>query len=231
MRAGASLALALWLSPAPAQGQPEQERILDCVVAVARLRGERDNVRQGTDLITLSDLEFEAAVALIQWKNATGAATQSLDAETLKGALDHAIAERLHTQEADRLNAYLIDPAELDAAVRTFEGRLPGRGELDRFLARFDVDRARLRAVIERALRTAKAIDAKVRLRAQVSEAEVRRFFDAHAQDYPGRYEDYRAGLKKKLFDEKYKKIAGEVTQELRDNADVRIVTPIGEGP
>lgn|SRR5512140_3807701 len=232
VRAGASLALLVGLAaaPAPAQGQPEQERVLDRVVAVVRLRGERDSVRGGTDLITLSDLEFEAAVALIQWKSATGAATQPLDAETLRGALDHAIAERLHTQEADRLNAFQIEPAELDDAVGKFEAKLP-RGELDRFLARFDQDRPRLRAVIERGLRAAKAIDAKVRLRAQVSEVEVRRFFDGHAQDYPGKYEDYRATLKAKLFKEKYQRIADQVTKELRENADVRIIARIGEGP
>jgi hypothetical protein len=231
VRAGVSLALLVGLAAAPAraQGQPEQERVLDRVVAVVRLRGERDSVRGGTDLITLSDLEFETAVALIGNK-ATEAATKPLDAEALKGALDYAIAERLLTQEADRLNAFQIEPAELDDAVGKFEAKLP-RGELDRFLARFDQDRPRLRAVIERGLRAAKAIDAKVRLRAQVSEVEVRRFFDAHAQDYPGRYEDYRSNLKKKLFDEKYKKIAGEVTKELRENADVRIIARIGEGP
>jgi hypothetical protein len=229
---GASLGLLLGLAAAPvqAQAQPGSGRVYDRVVAVVRPRAERGNARRD-EVITLSDLELEAAVGLIQWKNATGAATRALDAETLKAALERAIAERLHTQEAEKLNAFRVEPSELDAAERDFEARLPGPGELDRFLARFDADRERLRAVLEQSLRAAKAIDARIRLRAEVSEAEVRRYFTEHAREYPGTYEDHRAALKAKLFNERYRKMAARVTRELREAADVRIIWHIGEEP
>lgn len=215
------LAVGLMSSGWLAWGQPaEQEKVVDRIVAVV----------EGADdgrVITQSDLELEAAMALVQ-RGGMQAATAQLDDQALRTALDLAISQRLLIAEADKVGAFQPDEGELDAAVRAFEARFDSPAAFQRFLRRHDAERSTLREVLRRTLRAGRVLDGRVRLRAQVSEAEVRRYYDLHQQELIGSYEQVRASIREKLQREKYAAMAAVEVAQLRKTGDVKMVAPPG---
>jgi len=84
-------------------------------------------------VLSWSQLDFEARVMLID-RGGVDAATAPLDASTLQNALDLAVAQRAATAEADKLNAYPVEPAEIDQRLRTFESRFPNTAAFQSFI-------------------------------------------------------------------------------------------------
>jgi hypothetical protein len=207
-----------WGQAAEPASQPGQ--VIDRIVAVV------EGVEDGR-VITWSDLTFEAAVALVQ-RGAMQASTATLDDQALRTALDFAIAQRLLIAEADKVGAFQPDDGELDAATRAFEARFESPAAFQRFLRRHDVDRAALREVLRRTLRAERVLDGRVRLRAQVSEADVRRYYDQHQQELNGTYEEIRQALREKLLREKYAALVAAEVQRLKKVGDVRLISPPG---
>ena len=217
--AGYALAGGLLLAAGQAWGQAaEPGQVIDRIVAVV------EGVDDGR-VITWSDLTFEAAVALVQ-RGAMRAATATLDDQALRTALDYAIAQRLLIAEADKVGAFQPDDGELDAAVRAFEAKFDSAAAFQRFLYKHDVDRAALRDVLRRTLRAERVLDGRVRLRAQVSEADVRRYYDLHQQELNGTYDEVRQALREKLLKDKYAALVADEVQRLQKAADVRMVAP-----
>src|SRR6185503_16141964 len=70
-------------------------------------------------VITQSELELEARVALIR-TGAAAAATVALTDPMLKEALELAITQRLENIEADKLQAYPLEEGELEVAMQRF---------------------------------------------------------------------------------------------------------------
>lgn len=223
-------------APSPSRGE-----LIDQVVAVVSPpRASGLAIGPAETVITLSDLRFEAAVVFIQ-RGRPEAAFSTLDQEALTSALEYAISQRLHDQEAEKLRVFTVQPAELDTAVQELEAQLGGPQALDRFLARQERTRAELRRVLERSLRAARTLDSRIRLRAQVSDSEVRRYYDRTleqargqlADALPSPYEEVRGSIREKLFRERYTALARTETAQLREQADVRILStlaPEGEG-
>src|SRR5262245_46963115 len=107
--ATASLAV-LVCAPALGAGEPSggaepEGVVIDRMVAVI------DGVP-----VTWSELDFEARVALVQ-RGAVRAATEPLDDKTLASALEYAISERLQSEEANKLQAWQVEPAEVETAL------------------------------------------------------------------------------------------------------------------
>ena len=215
----AALMTAGWL----AWGQAaEPGQVIDRIVAVV------EGVEDGR-VITWSDLTFEAAVALVQ-RGGMQAATVQLDDQALRTSLDYAIAQRLLIAEADKVGAFQPDDGELDASVRAFEQRFDTAAAFQRFLRRHDADRASLREVLRRTLRAERVLDGRVRLRAQVSEGDVRRYYDQHQRELNGTYDEVRQALREKLLREKYAALVQAEVAQLQKAADVRMIAPPG-GP
>ncbi|WP_342374248.1 hypothetical protein NVS55_23070 [Myxococcus stipitatus] len=221
-RAGAgTLWLAGWLlwvpvSQARAQGVPAEARgqVVDRVVAVIEGR-----------VLSLSELEFEARVALIQ-RGGVQALDVPLDEQTLRGALELVINQRVQVLNADRLQAFPAEPSEVEARLEVFRVRVGGPEALERFLARSDVDLEGLKAVLARGLRAERVLDSRIRLRAQVGETEVRRYYEQHSSEHPGDYETVRDTIREKLFRERYAALAVEELAQVRASAQVRRVAP-----
>lgn len=200
------------------------EQVIDRVVAVVRPRherGERRPIDPSDGVITLGLLRFEAAVALLQ---AGAPVTGTVEDSVLPSALELAISQRLHLLEAQKLRAFAVEPAELTAAENSLAARAGGNPALDRFLADQGFTRADLRKVLERTLRAARTLDSRVRLKAQVSDTEVRRYYDRHPEEQTVPYEERRPLLREKLFREQYRALAKQETEALRRTADVRIL-------
>lgn len=172
-------------------------------------------------VLSWSQLDFEARVMLID-RGGVDAATAPLDASTLQNALDLAIAQRAATAEADKLNAYPVEPAEIDQRLRTFESRFPNAAAFQTFLRAHDADRAALAEVLARAIRTEKFIEGRVRLRSQVPESEVRKAWEA---DPGGKsWEEARGPLRERMQRERAYVLAREALGQLRSSIPVRIV-------
>ncbi|NPC76085.1 hypothetical protein HPP05_40795 [Corallococcus exiguus] len=198
--------------PAPAL---EEGRVVDRVVAV--IEGQ---------VLTQSELEMEARVALIQ-RGAVQAAALPLDEQTLRGALELSINQRLQVLSADRLQAFPAEPAEVEGRLEAVRARLGGEAALQRFLDRHGVDRNALEAVLARGLRAERILDSRVRLKAQVSEAEVRHHYDAHRDLYPGEFDQAaRTAIREELVRARYGELAAQALAEVRKSAQVRRVAP-----
>ena len=207
-----------WIALSGAAPQPPEEalrgRIIDRVVASV-----------AGHVITLSELEFEARVALIQ-HGGLQAAHAPLDDRALRAALELAVAERLETDAADRLQVFNLEESEVASALSDFKSKFPTKAELAEFLARHEADEQQLAAVLARRLRAEKIVDSKVSLKARVSDDEMRRYYDAHRSELGGSYEQMRAAIRTKLLRERYAELAREEMDQIRKGADVRMIAP-----
>jgi hypothetical protein len=213
--------MAGWLLLGPFQAAQAQQasgeaesRVVDRVVAV--IEGQ---------VLTLSELQFEARVALVQ-RGGVQALEAPLDEDTLRSVLELIINERAQVLNADRLQAFPAEPGEVAARLEAFTKRLGGEGALRRFLARHDVDVAGLERVLARGLRAERILDSRVRLRAQVGETEVRRYYEQHADELPSDYESVRLAIREQLVRERYRVLAAEELAQVRASAQVRRVAP-----
>ncbi|WNG46748.1 hypothetical protein F0U60_23475 [Archangium minus] len=207
-------AVAQSVAEAPRTAPAAEGRVIDRVVAVI-----------GNQVLTLSELEFETRVALVQ-RGGVRAAEASLDEQTLRGALELAINQRLLVAGADRLQAFPAERSEMDARLKAFRERFEDEPALLAFLARHEADLEQLTAVLERAVRAERILDSRIRLRAQVSEAETRRYWEEHKGTLGGPYESVRDALREKLMRERYGQLAKEEFAQVRAGAKVRRVAP-----
>ncbi|MET0403220.1 MAG: hypothetical protein ABW123_12490 [Cystobacter sp.] len=199
----------VWAQPVGGQG-----RVVERVVAV--VEGQ---------VLTLSELDFEARVALVQ-RGGVRAAEERLDEGTLQGALELGINQRLLVAGADRLKAFAAERSEVEGRLRQFRQRFEDEPALLSFLARHDADLDQLMAVLERSVRAERILDSRIRLRAQVSEAELRRYWEEHKSTLGGSYEGVRDALKERMMRERYGELAKEEFARVRADARVRRVAP-----
>lgn len=215
-----SAALVFGIAPV-ALAQPRSDAGEASVGVIDRVVATVEN-----QVLTQSELEFEARVALIQ-HGAQQAASAPLDDRTLRASLDFVIGQRLHAAEADKLQAFVLDEGEVDQALSDFEEKIGGRAALEQFLRRFEADRQWLGNILARSLRAERILDSKIRLKAQVSDSEIRRYYDAHQAELSGQsYEEVRPALKEKLMRDRYQELAAAEMQQLRRTANVRIIAP-----
>lgn len=202
--------LVLSLFSTVAFGQPAvtQGRVVDR--AVASVDGK---------VITLTQLEFETRVQLIN-RGGTEAAFASLDGEDLTQGLQLAIAQRLATIEADRFDAYPLEPGELEKALADFTNRIGGEGRLQQFLDAQEADVGDVGLVLRRAIRAGRALEGRLRLKANVTEAEAKRAKADVAAWRSLPIDTVRQLLAKERFD---KLVQQELTQARKTN-DVRLL-------
>jgi hypothetical protein len=200
-------------TPALADEVP-QGQVLDRVVAVVNGR-----------VLTQSQLELEARVALIQ-RGGPEAGRVELDPAALRAALDYAIAQRLASDEADKLQAFPVEESEVDGALQTLKERMGGARAFEQFLARQETDLPHLQAILSRGLRADKLLLHKVRLKAQATDADARAYYDAHPEQQGQPFEVVRAALREKLSAERFQQLVAQEIAVARKNADVRLVAP-----
>jgi hypothetical protein len=199
--------LMVWAGAAGAQAEP---RIIDR--AVASIEGR---------VITASQLQFEARVLLIA-AGGTEAAFAPLDPPALAAGLSAMVDQRLALLEADKLDAYQLEPGELERAIAQFRGRFASEEKFARFLAEHEADLSDLSEILRRSLRAERALEGKLRLRAQVTEAEARTFRAEHSEFKDVGVDRVRAMLVQRRFGELVRKeLAGQ-----RRQVDVRLLGP-----
>ena len=176
-------------------------------------------------VLTLSELELEARVLLLE-RGGSQAVSAPLGEDTLREALELVVSQRLQVLDADRLQAFPVVASEVAERVARLQEKVGGEEELLAFLALHEADLDQLAQILIRGLRAERFLDSRIRLRAQVPEAEVRRYYEAHAASLPGTYASLRSVLQQKLAREKYARLAAEELAQVRRAAQVRLVAP-----
>jgi hypothetical protein len=192
----------------PDAGTGVQGRVVDR--AVASIEGK---------VITLTQLEFETRVQLVN-RGGTEAAFAPLDGEDLRQGLQLAIAQRLATLEADRFDAYPLEPGELERALAEFRARIGGEGRLQTFLERQEADLQDVGAIVRRGIRASRALEGRLKLKAQVTEAEAKR-----AQgDVAAWRELPLETVRQLLMRERFEKLVQQELSAARKSVDVRVL-------
>lgn len=199
----------------PVARSTEEGRVVDRVVAVVE-----------DALVTLSELTFEARVLLVQ-RAGPQAAQAPVDEALLRSVLELSIAQRLQVREAERLGAFALEQAERQALVDAFRARFPAPASLDAFLEAHGADVLQLGALLERGARAERALDSRLRVRVQVTEAEVRRHYERQAAALGGRpYTEVRERLRDELVRARSRAAAAEEVALLARGARIRRVAP-----
>jgi hypothetical protein len=215
------LLLTLLASPTQASDPPPTDeaplttatRLLDQVVAVI-----------GSKPLLLSELELEARVALIS-QGGTKAAWAPLDSEVLAAALDHAIGKRLAQAEAERLQVFAPDEAEVRASLNAFASRLGSEQAFRRFLEIHQVSEAQLAALFRRDLRVARYLEGRVRISSRVSEDEVRTRYLENPEAYGSQpFAAVRDVIRAQITREKRESLTRQHLDELLARSDVRVL-------
>ncbi|MFL5290822.1 MAG: hypothetical protein ACJ79U_04850 [Myxococcales bacterium] len=203
---------ALLLSAAAAPAQTPQRTLVDEVVAVVDARS-----------ITLSELVAETRIHLVEHQGAQ-AAESDPDRALLAASLRRLIEERVILAEVDRLRLFDLDHAEVEGALARFRSRFPTAEAYDRFLARIEMTSEEVALVLARDLRVSRYLDNRLKLAAQVREAEL----DEAIRASPGAD---RGRMRQQLGREKYERLLEGLLADLRRKADVRILDPLeGDG-
>lgn len=194
--------------------EPELQVVPPRVIdrAVASIEGK---------VIVYSQLQFEARVLLIA-AGGKNAAFATLDQEVLQASLQAMVDQRLALLEADKLEAYPLEPGELERAIATFRSRFDTEQRFAEFLDAHEAELNDLAEVLRRSLRAARALEGKLRLRAQVSESEAKAWRASHEELKDVSLDKVRAMLVQQRFGELVKK---ELT-ERRRQVDVRLLGP-----
>jgi peptidyl-prolyl cis-trans isomerase SurA len=177
----AALSLAAAAAPAPAATPTPtpQRNVVDRVAATVN-----------GDVITLQDLvdaggpEYRRADAQPQ-----GPERDKARAEALRRAFDALVADKLIEGQAAQLQIDVTDQM-LDASIEDvkkanhFDDR-----QLDQALAAEGVSREQYRALMKKRLLTMSVLQQKVRSRLNVSDDDVRNYYNAHASEFAGEEE------------------------------------------
>lgn len=172
-------------------------------------------------VIAYSQLQFEARVLLVA-AGGVQAAFSPLDQDVLDASLRAVVDQRLALLEADKLEAYPLEPGELERAIAAFRGRFESETRFADFLGGHEADLNDLAEVLRRSLRAQRALEGKLRLRAQVSESEAKAWRASHPELKDATVEKVRAMLVQQRFGDLVKKELAD----RRRQVDVRLLGP-----
>lgn len=202
-------------APPPATADEEEDEeglLLDATVAML-----------GEQLLTRSDLIFEARIRALAQQGPVGLSAP-MDVPRLAETLETSLLGRLLAQEAERLGVPPLTEAEKQTQLAQLEAQAGGPALLDAFLTRHGADRAQLLGLLERWEQASRALEVRVRVRAQVTEAEIRA---AHAQSGSSRpYAEERERIARELRQERSRAVTARERQRLMENAAIRRLAP-----
>jgi hypothetical protein len=170
-------------------------------------------------VITLSQLEFETRVQLVN-RGGSEAAFRNLDSEALQQGLQLAIAQRLATLEADRFEAYQLEAGEAEKAIAEFRDRIGGEERLQQFLDAQEADLADVGEILRRGIRASRALEGRLRLKANVTEAEAKR---AKTDVVAWRALPFEV-VRQLLAKERFEKLVQQELAQARKTSDVRVL-------
>jgi hypothetical protein len=199
------LCLAMLCLPTRALAEAKGAKLEDRIAAV--VNGE---------VILLSQLRFEARLNLLR----TGVSAEVLD-QIPKGSwpalLDMLIAHRLWAASSERMELNIEQLSAVALMAERLRKAFASEADYQRFLQKYEMDSADVRATLERIVRAESNLQTRVRLRAQPNEAEMQKAREASS----GLSEEQ---TRAKLYEEKFKLLSKQELEAQRRKADVRIL-------
>jgi hypothetical protein len=194
-------ALVVSLSPVSAQ------QLLDRVVA-----------RVGTVAITLSDVRAAIGLGLVETASAT-------DAAPVQPLIDR----QLMLVEVARFPPPDPALAAIDAQIETM--RAHAGAELGALMRNTGIDEQRIRELARDTLRIRGYVDQRFGTSVQVTEDDVRRYYEAHAQEFtrnamPIPFEEAAPEARRRASDERLRATVEQWLQDLRARAEVVVLNP-----
>lgn len=195
-------ALLLWMSPVSGQ------QLLDRVVA-----------RVGATAITLTDVRAAIGLGLVDASSATEAA-----------AVQPLIDRQLMLVEVVRFPPSDPVPAAVDAEI----GRMKAHAgaQLETLMRSTGIDEQRIRDLARDTLRIQAYVDQRFGTSVQVSEDDVRRYYDAHPQEFMRNamlipFDQAEPEARRRASDERLRMTVEQWLQDLRARAEVVVVPAI----
>lgn len=213
-----TLVAAALLAATPPSPSP---RVVEEIVAVVR-----NPPGAAPRIITLTRLAEEARVALVS-RGAAAAATQPLDPEALRAALDWLLDQMLLADEAARLGLDAVEREALAAALARFRAQLGTADAYARFLASAELSEEELSATLARMVRVERYVQSRVGRGARVGDEELDRWLAQRGA--AGSSGPAREAARAQLEEERARAQVRELVAELRGRADVRILDPLGK--
>lgn len=207
--------LSLAASPGPGP------RVVEEIVAVVR-----NPPGAAPRLVTLTKLEEEARIALVS-RGAASAATQPLDGEALRAALEWLLDQMLLSDEAARLRLDDVDQEEVAEGLRRFRARFESAEEYGRFLGAAELTEEELSVTLARMIRVERYVQSRVGRAARVPDEEVDRYL--RAKGLPAAPGAAREAVRAQLAEERTARQVKELLAELRGRADVRVLDALRE--
>jgi hypothetical protein len=196
-------------------------RVVEEIVAVVR------NPPGATPrIITLTKLAEEARVALVS-RGAAAAATQPLDSEALRAALDWLLDQMLLADEAARLGLDAVEREAVAAALARFREQLGTADAYARFLAAAELSEEELSSTLARMVGVERYVQSRVGRGARIGEEELDRWLAEHGA--AGAAGAAREAARAQLEEERARAQVRDLVAELRGRADVRILDPLGK--
>lgn len=172
-------------------------------------------------VITQSQLEFETRVLLVM-AGGTEAAFAPLAIDDLKKGLEVIIDHRVTTLEADKLDAYQLEPGEAERLIAHFREAIGGETAFRRFLNQHEAQLGDVSHVLRRSVRSGRVLDGRLRLKAQVAQGDARRYQAEHVEVKDAPIQQVR----EMLFAQRYKEMVRQELKTWRKSVDVRLLGP-----
>ena len=205
MRAAAVIAISLAALPVRADRQ-----LLDEVVAVVEAHA-----------ITLSGLAAETRVKMVEAQG-PAAADAVLDRRLLAASLRRIVEERVVLGEIERLKLFDLERSEVENLLARLRARFPSVQKYEAFTRSIELTEDEIGAILARELRVARYLDNRLKLAAELRESEIDEALAGRKLAKPA-----RELLAQRLQKDKYLRLLGELLQELRKRADVRVLDPL----
>ncbi|MCL2178969.1 MAG: hypothetical protein FWC28_01390 [Proteobacteria bacterium] len=174
------------------------------------------------EVVLLSQLKFEAQLNLLR----TGVSAQRLEQipqDSWPALLDMVIAHRLWAASSERTELSIEQLSSVTWMNEKLKRAFGHESNYQQFLQKHDMDSADVLAILERIVRAESNLQAKVRLRAQPSDAEI----EGARKAMPELTEEQ---ARKKLYEEKFQLLSKQELEAQRRKADVRVLLKVSRG-
>ena len=180
-------------------------RVLLCLAALAVARAEiidRIAVSVGSRVITETDLDLEIRITALQ-----NGVKPDFSPQNKRQTAERMVDQLLVRNELEASRYPLPSAADVDAALKEEKERFPTDAAYRRALAEYGVSEEDLKARLLLQLTLVRFIDVRFRPGVQISDEEIRTYFNDHvraaAQAHPDRtpsLDDYREGIERTLI-------------------------------
>lgn len=203
-------------SPRPVEARPV---LLDRVVAVIETGDAGARV---SDVVTASEVEVAARLALVERRSAGGG---SVTEGLRRAVLEQLVAEVLVFREAERLALAETSPEDVRRGRAALAERVGGEDALARFAEDVDLAPSEIDLLVSRRAVVERFVQTNLRAGIEVSNEEIEREYAAGEHPFVGRpLADVRDALRAWMLETRFRAALDRWVRALRGRGRVRVI-------